>query len=45
VKGIAIDVPFGLVVKGALPFAFIMLLCLVILIIFPQITLFLPGLM
>jgi len=38
-------VPLGRVFRGTLPFAIVMLMGLVILVIFPQIVLFLPGIM
>jgi tripartite ATP-independent transporter DctM subunit len=45
VKGIAEDVPMGRVFAGVLPFWLTMVACVVILIAFPQIALFLPSTM
>ena len=45
VRGVAKDVPIEQIIIGAMPFAIIMMVCLGILIVFPQISLFLPGLM
>lgn len=45
IKGVARDVPLEQIIMGALPFMIIMLLCVAILILFPQISLFLPSLM
>ena len=45
VKSIAEDVPMGAIFTGILPFWIAMLVCLVILIIFPAIALFLPSAM
>jgi TRAP-type C4-dicarboxylate transport system permease large subunit len=45
VKGIAQDVPFADILRGVLPFAIVMLVCVAILFILPQISLFLPSLM
>ena len=44
IKGIAKDVPLETIFKGILPFLAMMVLCLGILILFPQIALFLPSL-
>jgi len=44
IKGIAKDVPLETIFKGILPFLLMMIVCLGILILFPQIALFLPGL-
>lgn len=44
IKGVASDVELEVVFKGILPFFITMGICIVILIIFPQIALFLPGL-
>jgi tripartite ATP-independent transporter DctM subunit len=44
IKGIATDVPLETIFRGILPFLLMMILCIAILIIFPQIALFLPGL-
>ena len=45
VKGVAPDVPLNTIFRGIWPFWFAMLLCLVILSIFPEIALFLPRAM
>lgn len=45
ISGIAKDVPMGTVFRGILPFFFAMLACLVILLLFPQLALFLPSTM
>ena len=45
VKGIAEDVPMKQIFIGILPFWLAMVLCMVILIAFPQIALFLPNTM
>jgi tripartite ATP-independent transporter DctM subunit len=45
VKGIAEDVPMSQIFIGILPFWFAMLVCLVLLVLFPQIALFLPNTM
>jgi TRAP-type C4-dicarboxylate transport system permease large subunit len=42
VSGIARDVPLEVIFKGAVPFVLTLLSYLVIMIIFPQIALFLP---
>ena len=44
-SGVAKDVPLGVIFKGILPFFVIQVVTLVILVAFPQITLFLPRLM
>lgn len=44
IKGVAKDVRLEVVFKGIIPFFISMIVCLAILIIFPQIALFLPGL-
>jgi len=43
VKGIAADVPMGRIFAGILPFWLAMGVCLAVLILFPQIALFLPN--
>jgi len=43
VNGIATDVPLEVIFKGAIPFVLTLLSYLIIMIIFPQIALFLPG--
>jgi C4-dicarboxylate transporter DctM subunit len=45
VHGIAQDVPLEVIFKGVAPFVLALLACVVILLLFPQIVLFLPGLM
>ena len=45
VKGIAEDVPMGQIFAGILPFWLAMVICMIILVIFPQIALFLPNTM
>jgi C4-dicarboxylate transporter, DctM subunit len=44
VSGIAKDIPLEVIFKGAFPFLFAILTCVVLLMIFPQIALFLPDL-
>ena len=43
VKGVAAEVPMGTIFRGVLPFWFAMAVCLLLLVLFPQIALFLPG--
>lgn len=45
VKGIAPDIPTKDIIKGAIPFVFVILLCIAILSIFPEIVTFLPNLL
>jgi len=45
VHGIAKDIPLETIFKGVAPFVLALLACVVILLTFPQIVLFLPGLM
>ena len=45
VKGIAKDVPMGEIFKGILPFWLAMMVCLVLIVIFPEIAMFLPETM
>lgn len=45
ISGIARDVPMGTVFRGILPFLFAMLACLALLLLFPQLALFLPSTM
>jgi len=45
VHGIAKDVPLEVIFKGVAPFVLALLVCVMILLLFPQIVLFLPGLM
>jgi TRAP-type C4-dicarboxylate transport system permease large subunit len=42
-KGVAPDVPLSTVLRGSLPFVLIMFLTIVLITIFPQIALWLPG--
>jgi len=44
VSSVADDVPIATVFKGIIPFVFAMVVCLVLLIVFPQIALFIPQL-
>jgi len=45
VHGIAKDIPLEVIFKGVAPFVLALLVCVAILLAFPQIVLFLPGLM
>jgi tripartite ATP-independent transporter DctM subunit len=45
IKGVAEDVPLETIFKGIFPFLAALIVCAIILILFPQIALFLPGLM
>jgi tripartite ATP-independent transporter DctM subunit len=45
VRGVARDVPLEKIIIGIVPFAIMMIVCIAILIAFPQISLFLPNLM
>jgi TRAP-type C4-dicarboxylate transport system permease large subunit len=45
VKSVAPEVPLGLIFRGVIPFWLMMLLALLILIAFPQISLYLPNTM
>lgn len=45
VHGIAKDIPLEVIFKGVAPFVLALLVCVAILLTFPQIVLFLPGLM
>jgi len=45
VHGVAKDVPLDVIFKGVLPMLLALLVCNALLIIFPQIALYLPGLM
>ena len=45
VKGVAPEVPLETIFKGILPFTIAVLVCLAILLAFPQITTLLPGFM
>ena len=43
VKGVAVDVPMGTIFKGVFPFWLAMAFCLLLLTLFPELALFLPG--
>lgn len=43
IKGIATDVPVGKIFAGIIPYFIALILCAVLILIFPQIALFLPG--
>ena len=45
VSGVAKDVPLDAIFKGVLPMVLALLLCNIIILIFPEIALYLPGLM
>ncbi|MCJ7686500.1 MAG: TRAP transporter large permease subunit, partial [Desulfobacteraceae bacterium] len=45
VKGVAPDVPIYTIFRGIIPFFFAMLFCVALLIVFPKIATFLPGVM
>jgi tripartite ATP-independent transporter DctM subunit len=45
IKGVALDVPLETIFKGIFPFLVALIVCTIILIIFPQIALFLPSFM
>lgn len=45
IKGVAEDVPLETIFRGIFPFLVALIVCAIILILFPQIALFLPGLM
>ncbi|MFW2367978.1 MAG: TRAP transporter large permease [Desulforhopalus sp.] len=44
-SGVAKDVPMNTIFKGVIPFWFAMLACIIILVVFPQIVMFLPSTM
>ncbi len=44
IKGVASDVPLSTIFKGIVPFLIAMIICTVFIVAFPQIALFLPGL-
>lgn len=44
-KAVAVDVPIDKIFKGSIPFIIAMIVCVIILLAFPKITLFLPGLL
>ena len=45
IKGVAKDVPLQTIFRGIFPFLYAEIICAILLIIFPKIALFLPGLM
>ena len=45
VSGVARDVPLGLIFKGVIPMLIAMIITTLLLVPFPQIALFLPGLL
>jgi TRAP-type C4-dicarboxylate transport system permease large subunit len=45
IAGVAKDIPMATVFRGALPFVGTMVICLIILILFPEIALFLPKML
>jgi tripartite ATP-independent transporter DctM subunit len=45
VKGVAPDVPMATIFRGVLPFLLAMLICLILIIVFPQIALLIPNTM
>ena len=45
IKSVAKEVPLGTIFKGVIPMIYAMVLCIILLIIFPQIVTFLPSLM
>ena len=45
VKSVAPGVPLGTIFRGVMPFWFAMLVCLALIVAFPQIALFLPDTM
>lgn len=45
IRGVAEDVALNTIFKGILPFLMMMLICIVLVIVFPQIALFLPNMM
>jgi TRAP-type C4-dicarboxylate transport system permease large subunit len=45
ISGIAKDVPMYTIFRGIFPFWVAMLVCIILLVLFPQIALFLPGTM
>lgn len=45
IHGVNPDEPLQTIFRGTIPFLFAMIVCVIILICFPQIALFLPGLM
>ena len=42
ISGIAKEIPMGVIFRGVLPFWFAMLACIILIVLFPQIALFLP---
>ena len=45
IAGVAKDIPLQTIFRGVVPFVLAMIICIIILMIFPEITLFLPNLM
>ena len=45
IHGVAADVPLFTIFRGVMPFLLMMILCIILIVIFPQIALFLPDLM
>lgn len=45
ISGVAKDVPLGTIFRGVIPFLIAMIVCTAIIVAFPQVALFLPGLM
>lgn len=45
IAGVAKDIPLQTIFRGVVPFVLAMIICIIILMIFPKITLFLPNLM
>ena len=45
IKGVAGDVPLGTIFRGVFPFLVAMIVCTAIIVVFPQVALFLPSLM
>jgi len=45
ISGIARDIPLGTIFKGVFPFLLAMIVCVLLIVLFPQIALFLPGIM
>jgi TRAP-type C4-dicarboxylate transport system permease large subunit len=43
-KGVVEDVPLGTIFRGVTPFIFATIVCMIILMVFPQVSTFLPGL-
>ena len=45
IKSVAKEIPLGTIFKGVIPMIYAMVICILILIIFPQIVIFLPSFM